>query len=75
MKTISIEHLIVSEWTTSPDIYTLDIRTEDRTKWLYINGANGFKMSDWTIEEAIKYYLSDEGKADRFEAEYRAWCD
>lgn len=75
MKTLTVDNLTVSKWTTSPEIYDLKIRTEDRTRWLYINETNGFKLSDWTIEEAIKYYLSDEGKADRFDSWYRAWCD
>lgn len=48
---------------------------EDRGGYYMINGANGYKKGDWTIEEAVKDYKSEEGKARRFESEYRSWCD
>jgi hypothetical protein len=48
---------------------------DDIGGYYMINGADGYKKSDWTLEEAIKDYKSAEGKARRFEAEYRAWCD
>ena len=48
---------------------------EDRGGYYWINGADGYKKGDWTIEEAVKDYKSEEGKAHRFDAEYRAWCD
>ena len=48
---------------------------EDRDGFYWINGADGYKKSEWTIEEAVNDYKSAEGKARRFELEYRAWCD
>ena len=48
---------------------------EDRDGFFLINGANGYKKSEWTIEEAVKDYKSEEGKARWFELEYSAWCD
>jgi len=48
---------------------------EDRDGYYWINGADGYKKSDWTIEEAIADYKSAEGKARWYDAEYRAWCD
>ncbi len=48
---------------------------EDRGGYYWINGTDGYKKSDWTLEEAVKDYKSEEGKARRFESEYRSWCD
>ena len=48
---------------------------EDRNGYYWINGSEGYKKSDWTIEAAINDYKSEEGKVRRFDAEYRAWCD
>lgn len=75
MDTISIKELIVSEYTTHSDIYSLQIRTEKNNKWLYINYTDGYNLKQWTIEEAINHYLSDEGKAERFESWYHSYCD
>ena len=35
---------------------------EDRGGYYWINGADGYKKGDWTIEEAVKDYKSAEGK-------------
>jgi len=48
---------------------------EDRNGYYWINGSEGYKKSDWTLEEAVNDYKSEEGKARRFESEYRSWCD
>jgi len=48
---------------------------EDRNGYYWINGSEGYKKSDWTLEEAVNDYKSEEGKARRFELEYRSWCD
>jgi hypothetical protein len=48
---------------------------EDRSGYYWINGADGYKKSDWTLEEAVNDYKSVEEKARRFESEYRSWCD
>lgn len=48
---------------------------EDQNGYYWINGSEGYKKSDWTLEEAVNDYKSEEGKARRFESEYRSWCD
>jgi len=48
---------------------------EDRNGYYWINGSEGYKKSDWTLEEAVNDYKSEEGKARRFGSEYRSWCD
>ena len=75
MRYFKLENLTVTKYTLHPDILALQIRTEDRTRYLVINYSEQFNLSEWSIEEAINYYLSDEGKQDRFDSWYRAWCD
>jgi hypothetical protein len=48
---------------------------EDRGGYYWINGAHGYKKTEWTIEEAVRDYRSAEGKARWLELECRAWCD
>ena len=75
MKYFKLENLTVSAFTLHPDIYALQIRTEDRTKYIVINYDSMFNLSEWSIEQAINYYLSDEYKEKQFDAWYKAWCD
>ena len=70
---VKVDELPVEWYTTDPSIYSLEIRTEKRTKWLYINYSNGFKLPEWDVQEAVDYYLSEEGYNDRMESFYRAW--
>lgn len=75
MQYFNIENLNVTDFTLSNEIYSLQIRTENKTKWIVINYSNQFKYSDWTIEQAINYYLSKEGKMAHFDSWYKTWCD
>lgn len=59
------------EFCDSKEIFYID----DVDGYYMINGSEGFRKSDWTIEEAVEYYKSDKGKADRFDSWYRTWCD
>lgn len=68
-KYVRIEKLNVIEWTLKSEIYSLIIRTEDRTKYIEINYDSLFPLKEWTVEEAINYYTSKEGK----EAKYDSW--
>lgn len=70
---LQIDELRVKDYTNSPEIYRLEIRTENRTRWIYINGSEGFKMPDWGIQEAVDYYLSENGKNNRMMSFYKAW--
>lgn len=75
MRYFKLEDLNVSDFTLSNEIYSLQIRTEDRTKWIVINYSEMYKYSEWSISEAIEHYLSDEGRTERYASWYRAWCD
>ena len=70
---IKVDEVPVKWYTDNPSIYRLEIRTEKRTPWLYINGSDGFNLHQWDIQEAVNYYLSDEGENARKESFYRAW--
>lgn len=70
---VEITELPVEWYTTSDEIYSIEIRKIKRTKWIYINGADGFKMPEWDVQEAVNYYLSDEGKLSRDIAFRTAW--
>lgn len=72
---ISLTDYTVSNFTLNPKIYALQIRKETRKEWLIINYSDWFDLREWTIVEAIEYYVSPQGESDRFDAWYRAWCD
>ena len=75
MRYFKLENLTVTKYTLHPDIFALQIRTEDRTKYIVINYDEPFNLSEWSIEAAINHYLSNEGKQERYDSWYRAWCD
>lgn len=72
---VKIEKLNVNEWTMKEEIYSLIIRTEDRTKYIEINYSVMYPLNEWTIEEAIKYHTSKEGKIDRYESYIKAYTE
>ena len=75
MDFFKLDNLSVTDYTLNPNIYALQIRTECRKKYIVINYDELFNLAEWSIEEAINYYLSDEGKESRFDSLYRAYCD
>lgn len=70
---VRVDELPTEWYTTDPRIYSLEIKTEKRTKWLYINYSDGFKLPEWDVQEAIDYYLSEKGTMEREIAKRRAW--
>ena len=70
---IEITELPIEWYTDSDEIYSLEIWKKKRTKWIYINGSEGYKMPEWDVQEAVNYWLSDEGRNARTESFYRAW--
>lgn len=76
IKKVKIEKLKISEWTTDPEIYSLMIRTENRTKYIEINnGILVVPLKEWTIEEAIKYFTSTEGQKEMFSSWWAAYTE
>ena len=75
MNHFKLDNLSVTDYTLNPNIYALQIRIEGRKKYIVINYDELFNLAEWSIEEAIKYYLSDEGEQERYNSWYRAWCD
>lgn len=72
---IKIEKLNVNGWTMKKEIYSLTIRTEYRTEYLEINNDSLFPLKEWTIEEAINYYTSEEGKQAKYESYIEAYTE
>lgn len=64
---VKVEDLNVTDFTSSKEIFSLQLRTEGSTKWIVINYTKLFKYSDWTIAEAIEHHLSEEGYIERKE--------
>lgn len=75
MRYFKLENMRPCEYTTDHRIYALQIRTEDRTRWIVINYSCSYKWPDYGISDAIKHYLSEEGEQERYDSWYRAWCD
>ena len=65
--------LPIKWYTDSDEIYSLEVKTIKRTNWLYINGSDGFNLNQWNAQDAVNYYLSEEGRNARMESFYRAW--
>lgn len=73
---VKIEKLKISDWTTDPDIYSLVIRTENRTKYIIINnGILVVPLKEWTIAEAIKYFATTEGQKEIFSSWWKAYTE
>ena len=57
--------LTITEFTFHPDIYSLETYTERGITYLVINYSTHYPLNQWSIAEAIEYYLSPEGKNER----------
>ena len=77
MRYFKLRDIPTTEYSYNPNIYAVQERTEDRTKWYIINYSTWYKATEWTLHDAIKHYLSEEGEEQRMEAFYKAWgfCD
>lgn len=73
MKNFSIKNLPVSKYSLHPDIMSLQLRTEGKEKWYVINYDTQYNASEWTITDAIAYYLSEESRLERDLSFRRAW--
>ena len=73
MTTIQIDELNPKDYTDSREIYSLEIKKEKKTPWLWINYSEGYNLNKWTVKEAVDYWLSEEARIDRYISNCRAW--